>query len=189
MSSAVFLDRDGVINTNLLNKATGEWESPYQPQDLKLFPWTLQALKKLQDHHLQLFLISNQPSFAKGTASLKDLKSIQDKLHVLLIENKIFFVNYYYCFHHPQGIVPELAVTCECRKPGTFFIEKAVKENGVDLKSSWIIGDRETDIECGQRAGLKTIRIINPEDNATIKNKPDYQAANLREAVNFIIGE
>ena len=63
---AVFLDRDGVINPNVLNPETGCYESPHKVEDFKLFPWTLESLKKLQENGFLLFLVSNQPSYAKG---------------------------------------------------------------------------------------------------------------------------
>ena len=133
---AVFLDRDGVLNHNVLNEATGEWEGPHRQEDLQLYPWTIASLRKLQDADLHLFLISNQPSYAKGKATFESLTATHAKLHNMLTDNKIYFSDYFYCYHHPKGIVPELTIKCQCRKPGTFFIEKAAKEHSLDLNDS-----------------------------------------------------
>jgi len=188
MAGAVFLDRDGVINYNVLNMNTGRWESPHSPAEFRLFPWAIDSLKKLRDLKLRLFLISNQPSYAKGKTSFENLTAIQHKLYAFLTENDISFEDYFYCYHHPKGIVPELSIECACRKPGTFFVEQAVRQYSLDLKKSWIVGDRDSDIICGSNAGLITIRVINtgcpqkePADCAA-----DFETDDLRGAVEII---
>lgn len=192
MQPAVFLDRDGVINPNALNSLTGQWESPHKAEDFKLFPWAIGALQDLQRNKFSLFLISNQPSYAKGKVSIEEIKAIQDKLHSFLAEHKISFTEYFYCYHHPEGAIPELAVRCNCRKPGIAFIKEAERRHSLDLNLSWIIGDRDSDIVCGKNAGLKTILVLSPEELSTKKageSTPDFRVANLQEAVNIIIRE
>lgn len=189
MKKGIFLDRDGVINPNVFNKATGEWESPHHPEDFKLFPWTIQSLRRLQRSLFNLFLISNQPSYAKGKTSLENIKAVHAKFHSILIANKIFFTEYYYCYHHPQGIVPELSIECDCRKPGTFFLNEAERKYSLDMSLSWMIGDRDSDIICGQRACVKTILILNQSEfgvTKKIESPPDFKVANLLEAVDVI---
>jgi D-glycero-D-manno-heptose 1,7-bisphosphate phosphatase len=182
------LDRDGVLNYNVLNPATGEWESPHVQEDFKLFPWVIKSLQELQSEEFRLFLVSNQPSYAKGKTSLENIKAIQRKLHDILVFNKIIFTEYFYCYHHPKGIVPELSIKCACRKPGTFFVEQAVRQYSLDIKRSWMVGDRDYDIICGSNAGLTTIRVINtgcpqrePADCAA-----DFETEDLRGAVEII---
>ena len=190
VEKGVFLDRDGVINYNVFNQATGEWESPHHPQDLKLFPWSIESLRRLLENKFKLFLISNQPSYAKGKTSLENIKAVQEKFHSILIANKIFFTEYYYCYHHPQGIVPELSVECDCRKPGIFFLREAERKYSLSMSSSWIIGDRDSDIICGSKAGVKTILISNRERLKTEKLgkiTPDFIVSNLLEATEIII--
>ena len=192
VEKAVFLDRDGVINYNVFNQATGEWGSPHHPEDFKLFPWSIESLQRLLENKFKLFLISNQPSYAKGKTSLENIKAVHEKFHSILIANNIFFTEYYYCYHHPQGIVPELSVECACRKPGIFFLREAEKKYSLNMSSSWIIGDRDSDIMCGKKTGLKTIRILTQEElqaKKTLAINPDFKAANLLEAVSIIIRE
>lgn len=192
MAKAVFLDRDGVINRNVYNDATGEWESPLHLKDFELFPWAIECLQQLQAENFNLFLVSNQPSYAKGKTTLENLKAINEKLHTILIENQILFKEYYYCYHHPQGIVPDLSVVCNCRKPGTFFLEEAKKNYPLDMSMSWMIGDRDTDIICGQTIGIKTIMIVNqkePQRKNNMACTPDFTVANLPEAVKIILGK
>ncbi|MBN2138002.1 MAG: HAD family hydrolase [Sedimentisphaerales bacterium] len=187
---AVFLDRDGVINRNVFYPSTGEWESPRKPEDLELIPGVLESLWKLQQHGYLLFLVSNQPSHAKGKASLESIKSTHDKLHSILRENSICFADYFYCYHHPKGVVPDLAVSCTCRKPGTSFLEEAKKKYSLNMSSSWMTGDRDSDIICGQKMGLRTILIRSGEESNSGragKSAPDFEAGSLAEAVSIII--
>jgi len=190
MKKAVFLDRDGVINLNVLNTNNGEWESPLCPRDFELFPWTIESLRQLQDNGFGLFLISNQPSYAKGKTSMESLRAIQEKFHSILVDNRIHFAEYYYCYHHPQGVVPELSVECDCRKPGTLFLRQAERTHNIDMSLSWMIGDRESDVICGQRAGIRTILVMNTQQAGTAKmadSTADFAAANLSEAARIVI--
>jgi D-glycero-D-manno-heptose 1,7-bisphosphate phosphatase len=192
MNRAVFLDRDGVLNYNVLNPATGEWESPHEPEDFKLFPWTIKSLQELQKLGFLMFLVSNQPSYAKGKTSLENIKAIEQKLHDILMFNKILFSDYLYCYHHPQGIVPEVSRRCDCRKPGIKFLVDAGHKYSLDMRSSWMIGDRDSDIICGQNAGTRTIFIENREKlicpQKSGSNSPDFTVGDLREAVDIIMG-
>ncbi len=185
MKKAVFLDRDGVINANVFNVQTGAWESPHEVDDFHMFPWAIECLSRLQDHGFQLFLVSNQPSYAKGKTSLENIEAIHQEMHAILNKNRIYFTEYFYCYHHPDGIVPGYSIGCDCRKPGTFFLNEAQKKYKLDMKSSWMIGDRDSDIICGQKAGCKTIFVQDDKTNAG-RSTPDFKVNDLREAIGII---
>jgi len=189
MNKAVFLDRDGVINRLIFNPKTGEFESPHYPQDLEFFPEALTEIKKLYDKGFLLFLVSNQPSFAKGKTTLENIKNIHLELEKKIKDYAIIFKEFYYCYHHPDGIVTDYSGDCDCRKPKPFFINKAVSDYDVDKNYSWFIGDQDSDINCGKNGGLKTI-LINEEHSVKKRGKsfPDYKVNNLKEAVNIILG-
>ena len=190
MNKAVFLDRDGVINYPVFNPDTNEYEAPHNEKDLKLFPEVLESLKELINLKYKLFLISNQPDHAKGKTTLGDLLSVHKKLHGIFIENKIGFCEYYYCYHHPKGVIPEYSIVCECRKPGNLFLRQAKMKYDLDTTNSWMIGDRDVDIYCGQSLGIKTIMIKQKHtDNKTGSSTPEYKADNLKEAVSLIKGK
>lgn len=186
---AVFLDRDGVINRNVFNPATGEYESPLRPEDFVLAPGALDALKKLQDAGYLLFVVSNQPNAAKGKVTMDQLMAIHERLTVALRKANITISEFYYCYHHPQGVVPEYAVPCDCRKPSPFFLLKAREKYGIDLARSWMIGDRTTDIECGHAAGVRTVRV--GEDSMlkrkSGKVKANYKAKDLGDATTIVL--
>ena len=188
MKKAVFLDRDGVINQLVFNKKTNEYESPHESKDLALMPNVLESLKKLEDGGYHLFIISNQPSFAKGKTTLEKIKEVHQKLQKQIEDYGIHITEYYYCYHHPDGIVDHYSFACDCRKPKPFFIHKAKDDYGLDLTKSWMVGDQDSDIECGINAGVKTIIISNQHSHKKRgRSSPNHSVDNLLESINIIL--
>jgi D-glycero-D-manno-heptose 1,7-bisphosphate phosphatase len=185
---AVFLDRDGVINKDWYSEASGEWESPLRPADFHLIDGALEGMKLLSDSGFLLFLVSNQPSFAKGKTTLEALRGVHDHFASVLASNGIAFRDFFYSYCHPKGVVPGYCGDCPDRKPNPFFLLKAQREHGIDLSASWMVGDRETDIECGLRAGVRTIRIANSHalDRSGLP-EPHAHAASLGDAARLIL--
>ncbi len=192
MKAAVFLDRDGVLNELVLNPATRAYEPPHRPKDLRLVPHAVECLKKMQAGGYALFLVSNQPDYAKEKASLEALEAVHRKFDQTLGRHGVRVKEYYYCFHHPQGTVPGYSGECACRKPKPFFVLKARKDHGIRVADSWFVGDRDTDIECGRNAGTKTILIVNAGTQQgkgpSAASQPDYRAKDLVEATGIIVG-
>jgi D-glycero-D-manno-heptose 1,7-bisphosphate phosphatase len=184
---AVFLDRDGVINRNVLNAATGEYESPLTAEQFEFLPGALDAMRTLQAAGFLLFLVSNQPNYAKAKASLETLQSIHDRLISGLDAAGVTFAAFYYCFHHPEGRVAGYSGRCLCRKPSPHFLLQASAEFGVDLRRSWMVGDRVTDVECGSQAGTRTILIRKGQKNAEAEVSPDEIVPDLLTAVPIIL--
>jgi D-glycero-D-manno-heptose 1,7-bisphosphate phosphatase len=188
MKTAVFLDRDGVLNELVQNPATGEYEPPHSPDDLVLFPDVTESLRILKEGGFFLFLISNQPDYAKGKTTLENIQAVHERLDSILKSAGIRFEEYFYCHHHPQGIVPEYSFACECRKPKPHFLLIAARDYGIDLVHSWMIGDRDMDIECGKAAGTRTILIEEQHSSESRgSSNPDFKTANLKDAVTIIL--
>lgn len=187
--AAVFLDRDGVINRNVPDSATGHYGAPRFASEFALVPGAIEALRRLRTAEFRLFLVSNQPNYAKGKSSLEDLAAIHTRLEDELKAAGIEFAATYYCYHHPQGTVPGYSGACECRKPSPYFLLKARDEFGLSLADSWMIGDRATDVECGRAAGARTIRIAedHPGERAAGEMKAEFEARDLAEAVEIIL--
>jgi D-glycero-D-manno-heptose 1,7-bisphosphate phosphatase len=188
LKQAVFFDRDGVINDLVLNPITNEYEPPHSPEELVLIPEIIPILSSLQNAGYILFLVSNQPDYAKGKNTLEQIQTVHKKLDQIFIGVGIQFKEYYYCYHHPQGIVREYSFACECRKPKPYFLIRASIAHGIDLSKSWMIGDRDSDIECGKAAGTQTILIANPH-SIKYRNSsyPDYQVRNIRDVLKIIL--
>jgi D-glycero-D-manno-heptose 1,7-bisphosphate phosphatase len=179
MKRAIFLDRDGVLNRNILNPETSAYESPLTPGQLELLPNVIPALWLLRDAGYLLFIVSNQPNYAKGKASMEALDAIHSKLETALGEAGIAFNASYYCFHHPSFTGP-----CTCRKPSPYFLFKARDIFKVELEKSWMIGDRTTDVECGRFGGTRTVKI---GDWDTFGVGADLVVPNLWSATQVIV--
>jgi D-glycero-D-manno-heptose 1,7-bisphosphate phosphatase len=185
MNRGVFLDRDGVLNALIFYPDTSEFESPRVAADLVLKPDAPSALQHLRGW--PLFLISNQPSYAKGKTSLADLEAVHRRLEELLRPHGVTFQGVYYCYHHPNGIVSEFSGLCECRKPAAGSLLRARDMHELDMAHCWMIGDQDTDIQCGQRAGCKTILIeYQPSQAKRGKSQPDWHCADLMQAVEIV---
>ena len=188
LNKAVFLDRDGVLNANVLNPATGLWESPHHPDDVRLHPGVIEALRQLQDAGYRLVIVSNQPSYAKGKTPLENIRAVAAKVSRTLKQAGVFILRACYCLHHPEGSVPDYVVSCVCRKPSPYFLHESARDFALDLGASWMIGDRATDIACGQSAGVKTI-LLRPDYPGAKQEEanPDYVADDLSAAVQIIL--
>jgi D-glycero-D-manno-heptose 1,7-bisphosphate phosphatase len=189
--AAVFLDRDGVINQNVLNPATLAWDAPLTVEDFVLSHNALVALTAMRKAGFLLFIVSNQPNYAKAKASLETLESIHRHLLDLLHQRGIDFAAFYYCLHHPQGVVPSHSGPCRCRKPSPFFLLQARERFGLDMERSWMVGDRASDIACGQAAGVHTIRVRNQEEGATVdgdETDAEFEVDSLAAAAVIILG-
>ena len=171
-NKAVFLDRDGVLVKSFVKK--GKAYAPTKYKDFKIYKDSEKCIKKLNSLGFLTIVVTNQPDVGKKLISKDTLK----KMHTSLIKktkiNKI-----YTCTHTAQQ-------KCKCRKPMSGMLIEAARINRINLKKSYMIGDRYMDILCGNRVGCKTIFI-----NRNYKEKKPIQqiasVKNLREATNFII--
>ena len=167
----------------------GNSKSAHDPKDLTLLPDTERALTQLQEAGWPLFLVSNQPSYAKGKTSWEKLKAIEEKFARLMNEAGIGFREYYYCYCHPDSVVEGLGEPCQCRKPRPYFLHLARDTHNVNLMQSWMVGDRESDIECGKAAGARTIQVTGDAGaNALKTSGANYRADSLLKAVELVLG-
>lgn len=179
---AIFLDRDGLLNELVFYSDTKEWESPRVPEDLVLRPGAATAIRKLLNTGWHLFLVSNQPSAAKGKTTLRDLQQVHESL-VSGFEPDAF-TEAFYCHHHPDSIVEALRGPCHCRKPSPYFLEEAARRYGLSLSSCWMVGDQDTDIACGRAAGCRTILVPNPHSESKRgKEVPDRICDDLTQVL------
>lgn len=140
---AVFIDRDGVINSD-----EGHYYI-YRVEDFQLNPDLPKALKMLADNGFMLIVITNQGGVAKGEYTLADVNKVHAYLRTLLIKEAVELDAIYVCPHH-HSVAP-----CECRKPSPYMILQGINEFDIDPKRSYMIGDSTRDIEAGEAAGLK----------------------------------
>lgn len=183
--SAIFIDRDGVIIEDADNLRKVE--------QLKLIPDVEKAIQIINKSEYLAIVITNQPVIAKGWLSFDGLLEIHKTLETLLGKERVYLDKIYYCPHHPdggfEGEVKSLKIQCDCRKPNTGMIEKAIKEFNIDLSTSFFIGDTTTDIQTGINVGVKTILVKTgyAGNDEKYNVRPDFEAKNLHEAVNLIM--
>lgn len=184
---ALFLDRDGVVNELVHYPTPGEWEAPRSLADLRILPRAIDAIRRASDHGWLIFLVTNQPSFAKGKCSLESLQAVHEAVLEALNRGGAQITEAFVCFHHPESRLPGYGA-CECRKPSPFFLRSAAEKYDIDLGQSWMVGDQYTDMETGRRAGCKTA-LVEYEHSETKRNgaKPDLVCADLSEFVQTIV--
>lgn len=173
MDKVVFLDRDGTINVD-----TGYISDPH---GIELFKGVGEAIKKLKDANYKTLIVTNQSGIGRGYFKEADLEKVNNKILSLLNEQGATIDRIYFCPHKPE-------VNCNCRKPETGMIEEAKKDFNIDMKKSFVIGDKVADISLGENAGLNTILVLTGEGEKHKNNvKADFIADDLKEAVNFIL--
>lgn len=149
---AIFLDRDGIIN-----KYVGFLRDI---NEFELIPSVAEAIKKINSSGYLVIVVTNQPVIARGEVTVPELQLIHNKMETLLGAEGAYLDAIYYCPHHPhkgyEGEIPELKIDCYCRKPKPGMLLKAARDFHIDLSSSWMIGDSESDIKAGIAAGCKT---------------------------------
>jgi len=154
---AVFLDRDGVLNSLVYHQDLGIIDSPGTLAQFHILPGVPKAIRKLNDLGLAVVVVSNQPGIAKGRFSPALLGNFDQKLRAALRSVGAHIDATYYCLHHPDAVVRKLRKRCACRKPGIGMLTEASRDLGISLSESYMVGDGLTDIEAGSRAGCRTI--------------------------------
>ena len=188
MNQAIFLDRDGIIDELVFYPNTNEWESPRTLADLKVIESSFEPLARVAQAGWLLFLVTNQPSYAKGKTTKDALLDVNDTVMGILSEHAVPISKSYLCLHHPQGTVAEFSVKCECRKPGTLFLREAAQEFDLDLGESWMVGDQDTDLACGRAAGCK-VALIEYAHSGDKRGsiEPDLRVRTIAEFVDHVL--
>ncbi len=186
---AAFLDRDGVINELSIDPATGRPESPLRSEDVALIPGAAAALAQLSGSGWLLVGVTNQPAAAKGTVSQAELDDVHMRVLELLAVENVHFDAFLICPHHPEGVIPDLAHACDCRKPAPGMLLDAADQLGIDLAQSWMIGDTDSDVLAGARAGCRTVLIEHPRSvhKRTGGGHPDMVVRTLEAAAALIL--
>jgi D-glycero-D-manno-heptose 1,7-bisphosphate phosphatase len=171
---AVFLDRDGVLNRALVRDG-----KPYPPADLsqlEVLPGVPEALGRLRAAGYRLIVVTNQPDVARGVQT----RAAVEAIHSELLARGLPIDTFHVCYHDDGD-------GCDCRKPKPGLLLAAAQEDGLDLPSSFLIGDRWRDVEAGKRAGCTTVlidyRYAEPE-----RSQPHVRVKSLAEAADWILG-
>ncbi|MBR6240528.1 MAG: HAD family hydrolase [Lentisphaeria bacterium] len=152
MRPACFFDRDGVI--------IEEADYIHDPSLVKLCPFAADAIRAMHDAGRLVVIVSNQSGIARGYFTVDDLHKVDARMKELLANEGASVDGAYYCLHHKKGVVPEYTCDCDCRKPKPGLFLQAAKELGIDLAESFMIGDKESDLEAGINAGCRGVALV-----------------------------
>ena len=152
---AIFLDRDGTINTYIpfLHKI----------EEFNLIEGVGKAISAINASGYLAIVVTNQPVIARGELTFEELDEMHKKMETLLGNEGAYLDAIYVCPHHTDkgfaGEIAELKCDCECRKPKPGMLLQAAKDWNIDLRESWLIGDSDQDIEAGKSAGCQSIKL------------------------------
>ncbi|MBI2045178.1 HAD-IIIA family hydrolase [Candidatus Pacearchaeota archaeon] len=181
MVRGVFLDRDGVVcfEKNHLVKA----------EEISLIHNSGKGIKMLNDAGYKTIIVSNQAAIANGMCKIEDVRLVNKCIEDILEYDGAIIDKFYFCPHHPGGIVPEYSVACNCRKPAIGMLLQAARDFSINLNESWMIGDKTIDVAAGKSAGCRTILVETGYGgkDEIINVQPTFLAKNLYEAVSKII--
>jgi histidinol-phosphate phosphatase family protein len=156
MAKAVFLDRDHTLNP----------DSGYisDPNKFDLYPWVPEELKKLKLKGFLLIVVSNQSGIARGLITWEQLNLIHRKMDEILDQKvNIKIDSYQVCPHHPDE-------GCDCRKPKPKLLIAAAQAFQIDLSESFMVGDRDSDMNAGKKAGVKQALLVTPDDELSFRS-------------------
>jgi D-glycero-D-manno-heptose 1,7-bisphosphate phosphatase len=171
---AVFLDRDGTLNVQIVRE--GKPFPPQAVQDFRLFDDVAASCRALHAAGFVLVVATNQPDVGRGDQSQAIIEEMHAKLRSLVPEIARIEV----CYDPGRG------ETSRCRKPAPGMVLDAAAALGLDLARSWLIGDRWRDVDCGKRAGVRTIFLDFGYDEA-LQESPDFVAKSFSAAAAIIL--
>ena len=184
---AVFLDRDGTI--------IKEVDYLSRLQDVELLSQAGEAIARLNRRQIPVILISNQSGVARGKFSESFVAETHHYLQEMLARKKAHLDDFFFCPHHPEAGIAPYRKVCDCRKPAPGLLHEAAERHRLDLSKSYVIGDKLIDVELALRVGGKGI-LVETGYGKSEKEKigegqiiPNFIAANLYNAVSWILGE
>lgn len=185
---ALFLDRDGVVCHLAYYPSHREWEAARHVRDLSFIDGAVEAMRKADAAGWLLFLITNQPSYAKGKCPLEDLQEVHAAVLNHLHESSVPVTASFVCYHHPESQIEGFG-PCDCRKPRPDSLLRAADEYELNLAESWIAGDQDTDIQTGRAAGCRTALITYPASEPKRgRVKPDIVCSDLDDFISRLEG-
>jgi len=177
----IFLDRDGVINEDPIGDYVKTWE------DFRFIPGALDALQELTGAGFKTVIISSQAGIGDRVYSEQALNDITDKMLAECKKNGVVIRNVYYCLHGKNA-------DCDCRKPKTGLFEQAEREMRFDRNNTFFIGDKFTDVEAGNRFGLRCLFVLtghgqNDRQKFNQTHKPERIFPSIAEAARYVLGQ
>jgi D-glycero-D-manno-heptose 1,7-bisphosphate phosphatase len=182
----VFIDRDGTISEEVgyINHLSR----------FQVYPWSAEAIRNLNRKGLKAIIVTNQAGVARGYFEESLIHEVHQKLREEMKKSGAYLDAIYYCPHHPTVGKPPYRLDCDCRKPKPGMLLRAADEFEIDMKQSYVIGDRYSDVELAHNAGTKCILVLSgygvgeyEYHRQDWKFQPDWVAKNLLESTEIIL--
>ena len=181
IEKVIFIDRDGVINEDLIGDYIKTWKQ------FRFVPAALDAMQKLSKSGYAIVIISNQAGIGDGAYKKSALDEITKKMLARMRRSKVNIRGIYYCLHGKND-------GCSCRKPEVGLFKRAAEKIGFVKKQTFFIGDKLSDVIAGKRFGLKTAFVLTGHGRYDVQKlngaaKPDLIGTDLMEVANFLMAE
>lgn len=183
---ALFMDRDGTVSE--------EVGYVNHPSRFRVFPYSAEAIKLLNDNDWLAIVVTNQAGVARGYFAEDVIARVHDQLRHQLESASAKLDAIYYCAHHPSVGEPPYRLDCDCRKPKPGLIDRATKDFEIDLERSWMVGDRYGDIELARNAGLHSAFVLSgygrgewEYQRSTWKLEPEVVGETLLDVARIVI--
>lgn len=177
---AAFLDRDGTI---IVDK-----EYMHKPEQLEFIPGAIDAIKQLNKKNYLVIIVTSQSGIGRGYYTEEDYHKFNQHFLQNLEKEGAKIDGVFFCPHHPTKATGKYLLDCECRKPKIGMIKQAQQEHKIELKHSWVIGDKTSDAKMGENAGCKSILVetgkAGRDEECAVK--PTHKAKDLLDAVKIL---
>jgi D-glycero-D-manno-heptose 1,7-bisphosphate phosphatase len=152
LRKALFLDRDGVVNV--------EKHYVHRVEDFEFMGGILELCSRFQEKGFEIVVGTNQAGIARGLYSIEDFRTLTSWMTDRFAERGVRVAGVYHCPHHPK-----FDVHCDCRKPEPGMLLRARDDLDLDLSGSVLLGDKESDLEAGRRAGLSRLGLVSGRES------------------------
>jgi len=178
---AIFLDRDGTLNL--------EVDYLRRSEDVVITPGAAKAIADLNAKNIPVIVITNQSGIGRGILGWEEYKSVTEKIDELLALDGAHIDDIYVCPFHEDAVNDYRHMDHPDRKPNPGLILKAAKEHRIDIKRSWMIGDKESDLEAGRRAGCRTALVLTGYGSTVNSELADIVADDIGQAIDRILSK
>jgi D-glycero-D-manno-heptose 1,7-bisphosphate phosphatase len=180
-SAAVFLDRDGTINEEV-----GYLDSLEQ---LSIFPAAIEAVRMMNEAGMKVVVVTNQSGVARGFFEEEFVQTVHEQIQKAFMKEGAFIDRFYYCPHHPTEGIGPYRISCDCRKPAPGMLIRASEELGIDLPSSYVVGDMAKDVELANTVGATGILVrTGYGKNVQVSDiRPAYVSRDILDAAQWIL--
>ena len=177
MKRALFLDRDGIINI--------DFGYVHQVKDFEFVDGIFDLCRYASDMGFEIVVITNQAGIARGYYNVDDFNKLTSWMKEQFLKEDITIKDVYFCPHHPEKGVNEYVVACKCRKPEPGMILKAAKEHNIDIKHSVFIGDKMSDMDAAEAAGIHNRVLVESKYHDNTCNHV-HRVNSVKEAIAFL---